>query len=276
MRPPTALPPPTGWPADWYPDPYGAPVLRYFDGRRWTYRVVAPRRQAEPHPTLPIVTAFGALGILLASLVASRYLLEYLVRFDWPIVVYVAIAAIVGYGPSVWWCVYATGRWSRGDRIDALGMRLRWSDLGWGPVTWLAALAVEIVVAVLIEVLNIPLTGNTEGIGNFDRDRTYIISLLIVAVVAAPIVEEMVFRGLVLRGFRSRLPAVAAVGLQGFLFGLAHVDPVRGTGNIGLVLVLGAVGATFGGAAYLLRRIGPTIVAHALFNGFVMIIVLTT
>ena len=50
---------------------------------------------------------------------------------------------------------------------------------------------------------------------------------------------------------------------------------MRGTGNIGLVLVLGAVGVVFGGAAYLLRRIGPTILAHAIFNGVVMVIVLT-
>ena len=101
------------------------------------------------------------------------------------------------------------------------------------------------------------------------------ISLLVTAVVAAPVVEEMVFRGLMLRGLRSRMGAVAAVGLQGVLFGLAHVDPVRGTGNVGLVLVLGAVGVAFGGTAYLLRRIGPTIIAHAIFNGVVMAVVLT-
>ena len=48
----------------------------------------------------------------------------------------------------------------------------------------------------------------------------------------------------------------------------------RGAGNIGLVLVLAAVGVAFGGAAYLLRRIGPTILAHAIFNGVVMAVVL--
>ncbi len=233
------------------------------------------RPAAEPHPTLPIVTAVGALGILLASLIMSRYLLEWLVELGWPIVVYVLISAVVGYAPSLWWCLYAAGRWGSGDRRDTLGMRFRWSDLGWGPVTWLSAIVVEVVLVALITAFDIPLTGNTEGIGEFDRDRTYIISLLVVAVIAAPVIEEMVFRGIVLRGLGSRLPAVAAVGVQGFLFGLAHVDPIRGWGNVGLVLVLGGVGATFGGAAYLLRRIGPTIVAHAIFNGFVMIVVLT-
>ena len=40
-------------------------------------------------------------------------------------------------------------------------------------------------------------------------------------------------------------------------------------------MVLSAVGAALGFGAYLLRRIGPTIVAHAIFNGVVLIIVLT-
>ena len=101
------------------------------------------------------------------------------------------------------------------------------------------------------------------------------ISILVTTVVAAPVVEELVFRGVMLRGLRSRLPAVAAVGGQGVVFGLAHFDPVRGSGNIGLVLVLTSVGIVLGGAAYLLRRIGPTIIAHAILNGVVMTVVLT-
>ncbi len=71
------------------------------------------------------------------------------------------------------------------------------------------------------------------------------------------------------------MSAWLAVGVQGLLFGAVHVDPVRGMGNIGLVLVLSAVGIVFGGAAYLLRRIGPTILAHAILNAVVMVIVLT-
>jgi hypothetical protein len=71
------------------------------------------------------------------------------------------------------------------------------------------------------------------------------------------------------------MPAVVAILLQGVLFGVAHVDPVRGAGNAGLAIILTGVGIAFGGAAYLLRRIGPTVVAHAIFNGIVMAIVLT-
>ena len=165
----------------------------------------------------------------------------HLVRFDWPIVVYAAISVVVGYGPSVWWCLYAAGRWGSGDRRDDLGLRFRWSDLGWGPVVWLAAVVLRGRGGDRRSRCSTSRSSsNTEGIGELDLDRTYVIALLVTAVVAAPIVEEMVFRGLMLRGLLSRMSAWLAVGVQGLLFGAAHVDPARGAGNIGLALVLGA------------------------------------
>jgi membrane protease YdiL (CAAX protease family) len=268
--------PPTGWPAGWYGDPSGHPFVRYFDGRQWTPHTAAvgPVR-APAHRVLPLAVAVGAVLVLTVSLIVSRVLLEHLVQYDWPIVVFAAISVVTGYGPSVWWCWYATGRWGSGSRLDDLGLRLRWSDLGWGPVVWMAAIVVEIVVVLLVQGLHIPLVGNTEGIGELDLDRAYVIALLITAVVAAPLIEEMVFRALVLRGFLSRMGPIPAIAGQGALFGLAHVDPARGAGNIGLVLILGSVGVVFGGAAYLLRRIGPTVLAHAIFNGVVMAVVLS-
>jgi membrane protease YdiL (CAAX protease family) len=85
----------------------------------------------------------------------------------------------------------------------------------------------------------------------------------------------MVFRGVVLRGFNSRLPVLLSLVLQAVLFGAAHADPVRGVGNLGLILVLSGVGLALGIGAQLLGRIGPAVVAHALFNGAVLLVVLT-
>jgi membrane protease YdiL (CAAX protease family) len=58
------------------------------------------------------------------------------------------------------------------------------------------------------------------------------------------------------------------------MFGLVHLDPARGVGNIGLIIVLSVVGIVLGAAAFKLRRIGTTMVAHAIYNGVAMIIVL--
>jgi uncharacterized protein len=224
---------------------------------------------------LPIVAAWSSIVVLTASLIGSKYLLDAVVDFGWPVAVYVALLATVGYGPSLWWCRYVSRRWGTGSLGRDIGLTPRFADLGWGPLVWLGAIGAQIAVGVVVLAFDIPVASNTEGISEISADRTYVWALVISAVIAAPLVEEMVFRGVVMRGLRSRLPVVATVILQGVLFGAAHADPVRGVGNVGLVLVLSGVGIAFGVAATLLRRIGPSIVAHAIFNGVVLLLLLT-
>ena len=226
-------------------------------------------------PVLPLTAAFGAIGVLSVSLLASKYVLDAVVDFGWPVAVYVMMLGAIGYGPSLWWCRFVSRRWGTGNLAVDIGLTPRLADLGWGPVIWLGAVASQVAVGAVVVALGVPVVGNTEGIDQIRADRTYVVSLVITAVVAAPIVEEMVFRGVVMRGLRSRLPLGAVIVLQGLLFGIAHVDPVRGSGNIGLVLVLAGVGVAFGVSVALLGRIGPSIVAHAIFNGAVLLIVLT-
>ncbi len=235
--------------------------------------IFAPPR--PPHPTLPLAAGIGAIVVLVVSLLGSKFILDLIIDFEWPVVVYVALLGLIGYGPSVIWWWFATRRWGSGNRYADVGFTPRWSDLGWGPLIWLATIMVQIAIATIVLALDIPLSNNTDDISELTADRTYTVAIVITAVVAAPLVEELVFRGLVMRSLLSvAAPPVAIVG-QGVLFGVAHVDPVRGVGNIGLALVLSAVGVSFGAAAYLLRRIGPTMVAHAIFNGVVMIILLS-
>lgn len=266
------LPPPSTAPAGWYADPEG-PGQRYFDGRAWasTSPVFAP---AEEHPSLPIGAAIGALVVLVVSLVTGKLVVDALIDSEWPVIVYVVILATLGYGPSLVWGAYVRRRWGAG-KLAAIGWRFRWSDLGWGPLTWLAAVGVQAAMAALILAFDIPLSSNVESVGEFDADRAYLVATAATAVIAAPIIEEIVFRGLVLRGFLSRMGPVLAIILQGVLFGVAHVDPVRGIGNVGLAIMLSGVGIAFGASAYFARRLGPTVIAHAIFNGIVLVIVLT-
>ena len=222
------FPPPTTAPAGWYPDPHGW-GQRYFDGRAWAPPV--PRfDEPEQHPSLPLRAALGALAVLMVSLVLGKVIVEALVSYDWPLIVYIAISVVLSYGPSVVWGIYVRRRWGAG-RLASLGWKFRWSDLGWGPLTWLAAVLSQSVLAAAVLIFEIPLSSNIDGTSDFDADRAYLIATLIAAVIAAPIVEEIVFRGLVMRGFLSRMGPVAAIGLQGVLFGVAHVDPVRGIGQ---------------------------------------------
>jgi uncharacterized protein len=213
--------------------------------------------------------------VVLTSLVVSRYALDGVVRFQWPIAVYVVLAGAIGYGPVMCFCWWGSRRWGRGSFRDDSGLYFRKVDFGWGPVTWLCCLGAEIVVGIIIVVTHIPISSNTEGINDVPADRGYVIALLILAVVAAPIIEEIVFRGVVLRGLLAHMGPTPAIAVQAFVFGMAHFDPVRGSGNIGLVMLLSAVGGVLGGAAYLFRRIGPTIVAHAILNAIAMTLALS-
>ncbi len=268
----TSLPPPTTAPAGWYPDPVG-PGHRYFDGHAWVEQhpgFVTP----DDHPSLPLGAAIGALVVLVGSLLIGKGLVDWLVRYDWPVIVYVVVLAVVGYGPSLVWGAYVRRRWGAKD-LSSLGWRFRWSDLGWGPLTWLAAIGAQIVIGAVVLVFDIPLSSNVDSASDLDADRAYLIATLATAVIAAPVIEELVFRGLVLRGFLSRMGPALAIVLQGVLFGVAHIDPVRGWGNVGLALVLSGVGIVFGVSAYLTRRLGPTVIAHAIFNGVVLAIVLS-
>lgn len=274
------LPPPTSAPAGWYHDPHMG-GLRYFDGRAWALhggaggpvRDVPVLEEKHEHPQLPIGVAVGALLVLTASLFASRVVVEALIDLDWPVVVYAVIAVVIGYAPSLAWGWYVRRRWGAG-KLAAIGWKFRWADLGWGPVTWLATVVAQVAMVWVVTSFDIPMSSNIEDVG-LDVDRAYLVAMTIAAVVAAPVVEEIVFRGLVLRGLLSRMPALPAIALQGVLFGCAHVDPVRGAGNVGLAMVLSAVGVAFGTSAYLARRLGPSVIAHAIFNAVVLAIVLS-
>lgn len=264
------------FPAGWYVDPKLSNLVRYWDGTAWTPWIAErPKPPAPPHPTIPLWAGVGALLTILVSLVASRYVIDALSHHRWPIAVYVVIAGVIGYGPVLVFCTWASHRWGRRSLRADSGLFAKWVDAGWGPVTWLCCLATQIVLGIIVVATGIPFSSNTEGIDAVGGERGYVIATLVLAVVAAPLVEEIVFRGIVLRSFLAAMHPVAAIGLQGVLFGMAHFDPVRGTGNIGLVMVLGGVGITMGGAAYLFRRITPTIIAHAIINAIAMTVALT-
>ncbi|HEY7947184.1 MAG TPA: CPBP family intramembrane glutamic endopeptidase [Acidimicrobiales bacterium] len=101
--------------------------------------------------------------------------------------------------------------------------------------------------------------------GGFPGFDLVVIGVLTVGVV--PVVEELFFRGLVLRGFLRLFRGAGrilgpglAVTLTGIVFGLAHVELLEllGLASFGIVLSV---------MAYKFKRLGPGIFAHATFNG---------
>lgn len=103
------------------------------------------------------------------------------------------------------------------------------------------------------------LTNSVHGVG--------FVIVAVVVVVGSPIMEEIFFRGLLLRALEAwfgvlgrRLAPVAAIVVMGVAFGFAH-----GEGAL-LAYGLAVFGLVLGAMARILGRIGPGIVAHAVFN----------
>ena len=120
--PTDAFAPPQAAQAGWYPDPYRRRSLRYFDGHRWTHHSATPAPPAAPveqHPVLPIVTALGATVVLAASLIVSRAVISS-IDDRWNIFVLMGVSVLVGYGPSMLWCVFASRRWGTGRPLARL------------------------------------------------------------------------------------------------------------------------------------------------------------
>jgi uncharacterized protein len=84
-------------------------------------------------------------------------------------------------------------------------------------------------------------------------------TLILVAVVAAPLAEELIFRAGLFRFLRTRTPRWVALLLPATLFAAAH-------GSVSYFPPLVVLGVVFALAYENTGTIGTTVVAHALFN----------
>ena len=90
--------------------------------------------------------------------------------------------------------------------------------------------------------------------------------VLVGAVVLAPIVEELFFRGLCLRAIEKRFGTTAAVFGSTFLFTLPHFANPSLAGTAVLFSLIGTVGLLLALLVVKTGRLGPAVIAHALFN----------
>lgn len=161
--------------------------------------------------------------------------------------------------------VVASKWWGSGRVSADLGLKFRPVDIALGVAGVVVMFGVVIAMSVLLQALGVPQASNLEG---FEDNLTapIIVFLVVLAGVLAPITEELLFRGVLMRGLAARWsPTVAVIG-QGVVFGLAHLMLDGGWGNVGLVLPLTGLGIVLGWLARATGRLGPGMLAHALYN----------
>lgn len=85
------------------------------------------------------------------------------------------------------------------------------------------------------------------------------VALALVLIIGAPVIEELFFRGLLLRGCRRRWGATGALIVSACVFGATHFQLLQFFG-------LAAFGGVLAWLALRYDRLGPAIWAHAAFN----------
>ncbi len=217
---------------------------------------------------LPEAVIGFAVGLLLSALTASiaESATGYRPSSGGAIPVAVTVADVCGLWIGlVGAALYASRIRGTGDLGRDFGWGLgRWWDLPAGAVIGLASQYL------LIPLLYLPFEQLDRHLGHqlgqparHDTAAAHSVGtiavLLLFLVVGAPMVEELFFRGLLLRSLLGRTPAPVAIVISALLFGLAHFEAVQFAG-------LAAFGVVLGVLAWRTGRLAPGIGAHAAFN----------
>ena len=139
--------------------------------------------------------------------------------------------------------------------FPALGLRpANWKYLVFGPVATLA-------LSVAVSQLGIEPQGMKQVIEFVPKQ---IVPSLLLLAVLAPIVEELVFRGLIYGWIAGRWGTMAGFIVSSLAFAAAHFEPAH------IVLVL-PLGLLFGWMRRRADSLLPSLVSHILNNGFALL-----
>lgn len=179
----------------------------------------------------------------------------------------VLLAALLGFGRPI---AGRNGGWRTAFGLD----RVRGAD--WLP--WLTGFGFVFIGRNIVGVLANMLSNGRAGAQASNVQLSHpgplsIAVLALTAVVLAPVAEELMFRGLLLRTFMRRLSFWPAALLSTALFGLFHVYEVHTLlGAVTLALEVGVLGLC---TCYLVRitgRLTPGIMVHATFNALALVV----
>jgi membrane protease YdiL (CAAX protease family) len=158
------------------------------------------------------------------------------------------------------WATYRKGR--RSLAAD-FGLRMRPSDIPLGLVAgFVGQVGLLLVLGVVYHLIGIDLdkVGQTaEDLTEGATDAIGVVLLVVIVGIAAPVFEELFYRGLWLRAIERRAGTVPAVIGSSVLFGLVHFEPYDLPALIGFGVIAAVLTVRTG-------RLGPAIWAHVAFN----------
>ena len=185
-----------------------------------------------------------------------------LIALDAPLAVTAIVGTLFPWMALAGWPLFVT-RWKgNGPRID-LGLRLTWSDTGWGVLAGFVGLMFAGVVALITQAIAGDFSSAAGDVALELRDDGPFWALLLFAVmimVGAPIVEEIAFRGMLFNALRKRgVGTVLTIVISAVAFSAFHFEPIR----FFLLLPLGLV---YGWVRWKTGSLGAAMVAHGVNN----------
>jgi membrane protease YdiL (CAAX protease family) len=214
---------------------------------------------------LPDAFVVWIVGVVLSLLVAVPFLdPDGKIPVDDKVVATLVLIAAQALG-NVGWALGVARMKGLGSLRADFGLYFRWVDVAWIPV--------GIVVFGLASALILPIAdlaglddSSQDVVKTFERSSGALeqVAFVVAVAVVTPIAEELVFRGILLRGLLRRTTPVWSVVISALTFALVHFLGDAGTGYY--VPAFLALGLVSGWAAVVTRRLGPSIALHGGFN----------
>lgn len=169
-----------------------------------------------------------------------------------------ALSSLIANG-----CVFATVMQLKGltyrELFHPAATSMRATAVALVPWVLLLVPALVFVISMVVTIVTqaFPLSDSQQAM--FERMGADDLATMLLACVIAPVVEEMLFRGIILRGFLRRYGRAQAIWASAALFGMAHLNIYQ----FGAGLLLGAVSGWLYARS---RSLVPCIALHASYN----------
>jgi membrane protease YdiL (CAAX protease family) len=198
----------------------------------------------------------------------------------------VLLSYVVVWVPLLTACALACFVWGTHSLRRDYGLTFTWLDVLFGLGVGLFARGIASVIEISVYG---QMTLGSVTLGDVEYNGWWIFGAILAPILVAPFVEELFFRGLVLRATRTAIttstadgsrihraaPAVAII-VSAVLFSALHLTEAT-NGPAALVLACSTLilGVGTGLIAVFTGRLGGAMVAHAVFNGSLLLAALT-
>jgi membrane protease YdiL (CAAX protease family) len=217
----------------------------------------------------------AAVAFVLSLVAASVAVLPFFSHSKLPkhLEVDASVAALLAQTGAVVAYLAFAARKGRGDLTADFGLRIRIRDGWWFGVGFVLSLAAGILIAPIVSAGHLN-RSSQDVVRLFQQARGAEVVVFVVAVlVVAPIGEELLFRGVLLRGLLRRASPAVAIWGSSLAFALVHVvlDPGAGFAVPALLLL----GLLSGSRALRTGDLSQSIFLHAGFNLLAVVQIIT-